>query len=198
MHLKDPLLDQLITKPPLSHDELRDVTELALWAGQLLLQHGAEAARVEETVHRLGTGLGCDWMDILVSPNVIIVTAVSGEEFRTRVRRVANIGVNLSIVSEVSDVSRGVAEGRLNRAKVRTALRRIGKLPHRYNRWLVAFMVGLACASFSRLFGGDWAVFGVTFGAASVAQVVRQELVRRYFNTLLVVISTAFVAGVIA
>jgi uncharacterized membrane protein YjjP (DUF1212 family) len=61
------------TKPPLEHDALRDVIDLTLWTGQMLLQHGAESARIEETVHRMGTGLGADWLDILVSPNMRLV-----------------------------------------------------------------------------------------------------------------------------
>ena len=40
-------------KPPLSHEALRDVIDLSLWAGQLLLQHGADTQQVEETVRRV-------------------------------------------------------------------------------------------------------------------------------------------------
>jgi uncharacterized membrane protein YjjP (DUF1212 family) len=34
------------------------VVELVLWAAQLLMKHGAESLRVEETITILGTGLG--------------------------------------------------------------------------------------------------------------------------------------------
>lgn len=185
-------------RPALSRDELRDVIDLALWAGQLLLQHGAETERIEETVHHMGTGLGCDWMDILVSPNALVVTTVSGEEFRTRIRRVVRIGVNMHIVAEVIDLSRRVEAGLCDRIQVRAELRRISEAPPCYNRWLVALMVGLSCAAFSQLFGGDWYVFGVTFGAATAAMLLRQELMRHHFNQLLVVVGTAFVAGLLA
>jgi uncharacterized membrane protein YjjP (DUF1212 family) len=186
------------SKPPLDREALRDVIDLALWAGQLLLQYGAESERIEQTIHRLGTGLGCDWMDILVSPNVIAVTTISGEEFRTKIRRVIGLNVNLTIISAINRLSRRVEEGELDRFGVRKELDRISNIKSHYNRWLVVTMVGLACASFSRLFGGDAAVFVVTFIASAVAMVVRQELSRRYFNQFLVVIVTAFVAGVLA
>ncbi len=42
-------------KTPLDREALRDVIDLALWAGQLLLQHGAESEQIEQTIHRLGT-----------------------------------------------------------------------------------------------------------------------------------------------
>lgn len=186
------------TKPCLSYEELRDIIDLSLWAGQMLLQHGAESQRVEETVHRLGTGLGCDWMDILVSPNAIIVTTTSGDEFRTKTRRVVRMGANLWQVTAVNELSRRVNEGELDRIQVRRELERIDATPLRYNRWLIVFMVGLACAAFSRLFGGDWPVFGVTFLAASVAMLVRQELARHYFNQFLVTVASAFAAGILA
>lgn len=183
---------------PLSREELRDIIDLALWAGQLLLHYGAESQRVEEVVHRLGTGLGCDWMDILVSPNVIVATTISGEEFRTKVRRVVNFAVDMSVVAAVNDLSHRVRSGELDRFGVRKELECIDSMAPQYNRWLVIMMVGLACGAFSRLFEGDGAVFLVTFLAASTAMLVRQELTRRYLNTFLVVIATAFIAGFIA
>ncbi len=185
-------------KPPLEREELRDIIDLSLWAGQLLLQHGAESERVEETVHRLGTALGCDWMDILVSPNAIIATTVSGDEFRTKTRRVVGFRVDLTMVSAVNRLSRRVETGELDRLQVRSELRRISDLSPHYNRWAVVLMVGLACAAFSRLFEGDWVVFVVTLIAASSAMFFRQELHRRHFNPLLITIATAFVAGILA
>lgn len=184
-------------KPPLEREELRDVIDLALWAGQLLLQYGAESDRVEETVHRLGTGLGCDWMDILVSPNVIIATTISGEEFRTKTRRVVTMGINMTVLAEINELKHQVSAGRMNRFQVRRELERIGKVQPAYNRWVVVLAVGLACAAFSRLLGGDAGVFLVTMVAASTAMFVRQELARRQINSLLVVIVTAFVAGLL-
>lgn len=185
-------------KPPLDRETLRDVIDLALWAGQMLLQHGAETQRVEETVHHLGTGLGCDWMDILVSPNVILVTTTSGDEFRTKTRRVVRMGVDMTRVSAINALSRRVVNGEMNRFQVRAYLERIDKNSPHYNRWLVVLMVGLACAAFSRLSGGDIPAGVATFFAAATAMFVRQELTKQHFNPLLVVTVTAFVAGLLA
>lgn len=185
-------------KPELPPDELRDVIDLALWAGQLLLQNGAETARVEETVHRLGTGLGCSWLDILVSPNAIVATTISGEAFRTKVRRVVRFGgVNLTAVAVVNRLSRQVNRGELDRFGVRAALVEISSRPHAYPRPLIVILVGLACAAFSQIFGGDWVVFGITWLAAATAMFIRQEMNRRHVNALLNVVLTAFIAGFI-
>ncbi len=185
-------------KATLDREALRDVIDLALWAGQLLLQHGAESEQIEQTIHRLGTALGCDWMDILVSPNVIAVTTISGEEFRTKIRRVVGLRVNLTIVSAINRLTRRVQSGELNRFDTRRELMRISSIHSHYNRWLVVAWVGLACAAFARLFGADWSAFTATFLAASAGMVVRQELTRLHYNPFLVVIATAFAAGLFA
>lgn len=185
-------------KAPLDYETLRDVIDLALWAGQMLLQGGAESQQVEETVHRLGTGLGCDWLDIFASPNAIVITAISSGEFRTKVRRVVNVGVNLAVVVEISALVDRVLAGELDRHQLRAELTRVSQTPPCYSRWTVALMVGLACASFSRLFGGDWVIFGITFLAAAVAMLLRQEFQKHQFNPFLTVIITAFTASIIA
>jgi uncharacterized membrane protein YjjP (DUF1212 family) len=193
-----PYVDGNPHKPPMEREELRDAINLSLWAGQMLLQNGADSARVEELIHRTGTGLGCDWMDIVVLPASITATTMNNEEFRTRVRRAPARGVNMTIIAEITELSYQVREGRLDRFGLRRELRRIDTLPPQYNRWMVVFGVGLACAAFSRLFGGDAVTFGVTFLAASAAMFVRQELHHRYFNPLIITMLTAMVAGICA
>ena len=185
-------------KPPLDYDTLRDVIDLALWAGQMLLQSGAESQQVEETVHRLGTGLGCDWLDIFVSPNAIVITAISHGEFRTKVRRVMNVGVNLLVMVEVSALVDRVWADELNRHELREELERVSQMPMHYNRWIVALMVGAGCAAFSRLFGSDWTIFAITFFAAAFAMLLRQELQKHLVNPFLIVIITTFAASIIA
>jgi len=180
---------------PLDREALADVVDLALWAGQLLIENGAESQRVEQTVRTLGIGLGCDWGNVLVTHNAIIVTHISAGEFRTKIRRVSVGGVSMSLIEAISHLTHRVEEGKFDRFQVRAELEQIRQTPRNYNRWLTVVAVGLSCAAFSRLFNGDWAVFGVTWAAASLAMFVRQELMHRGFNLLMGVVITAFVAG---
>lgn len=184
---------------PLPRAEMRDIVDISLWVGQLLLQNGADTERAEGTIHHLGTGLGCDWLDVLISPNAIVLTSLSGGEFRTRARRLVRFGgVDMNIVAKVNDLAYQVEAHTANRQKIRRELEEIDTMPKLYNRWLVVLLVGLACAAFSRLFGGDWAAFFLTWAAASTAMITRQELDRHYFNQYLIVVATAFVATVVA
>lgn len=185
------------TKNPLDDETLRDVVELGLWAGQLLLHAGAQSLRIERTVHVLGTALGADWLDVVVLPEGLVVTTSSGGEFRTRARRVTTLGVNFTLLDAIDALTQRVMSGELDRKSLRIELERVSHAAPTYSRWQVVFMVGLACAAFSRLFGGDWPAFVTTFASASLAMVIRQTLFKRRLNAFLVTIATAFVAGVV-
>ncbi len=185
-------------KRPLSHAELTDIIDLCLWAGQMLLQYGANSFRVEESVHRFGTGLGCDWLDIIVRTESITVTASSGAEFRTKTRRVIGLGVNMARMTTINTVSREVERGEIDRFEVRQKLQAISQSSGNYNRWVTVGMVGVACGAFSQLFGGDWRILLITFTAASVAMFVRQEMHKRQFNPFIITAVCAAVAGLIA
>ena len=81
------------------------LSDLALWAGQLQLQHGADTERAENTIHHLGTAR-LRLIDAFISPNAIVITTLSGDEFRTRIRRLVRFGgVDMNIVAGVNDLS---------------------------------------------------------------------------------------------
>jgi uncharacterized membrane protein YjjP (DUF1212 family) len=185
-------------KPLMESDVLRDVISISLWAGQMLLQHGVDSARVEETVHRLGTGLGCDWMDVIVQPNAIILTTVNNHQFRTKARRIPIMDVNMDVATRITNVVYQVQNKEMDRFDVRRELVEIDQMPRVYNRWLVVVMVGLSCAAFSRLFGANLETFLVTWLAASTGMWLRQQMHRLYFNSFLIVMGTALTASLIA
>ena len=192
-----PVYPSATSKPQLEYAELRDVIDLSLWLGQLMLQHGAESARVEETVHRVGTALGGDWLDILISPTAIAITTSSGGEFRTKLRRVVGLYVDYTRVDALNQLARQVESKALDRFAVRRELERITALPTRYPLILRIVLVGLACGAFSQLFGGGWPELALTWGAASAAMAVRLTLLHLRFNAVLVTSVTAFTAGVL-
>lgn len=185
-------------KPVMEREELRDVISLALWAGQMLLQWGADSARVEETIHRIGTGLGCDWLDIVVTVDAIIATTINNHEFRTKVRRAPFRGVNMARIVAINNASYQIQKGQLDRFALRQTLRQIDQEAPIYNRWLVIVGVAVACGAFSDLFGGDIQACLATVFAAGVATFSRQELAKRFYNPLLIVIVVAAVAGGLA
>ncbi|MFW5760152.1 MAG: threonine/serine ThrE exporter family protein [Cyclobacteriaceae bacterium] len=179
-------------------ETLADSVDLMLWAGQLLLKYGADSLRVERSVLQLGRGLNVEATDIFISHNSIMITTSWKKGFRTRIRNVKKHGINFTIISALSKLSFKAKDGNLTSEEVRNELQRIENIKSHYPRWMVIMMVGLACASFSQLFGGDWPIFAITFAAASVGMWLRQELVHREYNLYIVVIAVAFSASIIA
>ena len=100
----DRSLRPISGKQPLSYEALRDIIDLTLWTGQMLLQFLPNSERVESAVHHIGTGLGCDWIDVDVSLDALTTTTNSGQDFRTKTRRIIRRGVNYQIVAALNDL----------------------------------------------------------------------------------------------
>jgi uncharacterized membrane protein YjjP (DUF1212 family) len=185
-------------RPHLSRDDLRDVLTIALRAGQLMLENGANTARVEETVHRIGTALGAEWLDVFVIPGGIIATDVSQDEHRTKIQRVVKSGIDLNRVAAVLALSRRAESGELGRDAVRAELERIAVQPTVYSHSMTTFAVAGGCACFAALFGGGPREIVATLLAAGSAQLLRDWLGRINLSRLLTTWITAAVAAGLA
>ncbi|CZF84065.1 Inner membrane protein YjjP [Grimontia celer] len=174
----------------------REVSRLVSHTGQMLLQHGAESKLVSDICCRLGEALGLDSVELSLSASSMVITTITHQHCITTARRCPDRGINMRVITEIQRILIMTEKGLLDRDGVKARLSKLS--PDRYNRWLVAVMVGLACASFSRLSGGDWAVFSITFLASFIGMLVRQEIAHRHFNPLLNFGVTAFVTTVIS
>ncbi|MBC8100864.1 MAG: threonine/serine exporter family protein, partial [Armatimonadetes bacterium] len=86
----------------------------------------------------------------------------------------------------------------LTLVEAQAEIQRIRHQPLHYSRRVIIVAVGMGCAAFCRLFGGDVTAVVTTLIAASIAMFTRQELHKHHLNPLLIVMLTAFTAGVIA
>lgn len=186
------------SKPALNTDDHAAVVDVSLLVGQLMLQHGAETQLVEETMHRLGTALGFTWLDIYVSPNALVVSSNHNGQFRTKTRRVAERPVNMTTVSCIVRLVQRTEQGQHTLIEVQQELDRIMGIGHHYNRWQIAFALGLACAAFCKIFGGGLPEMAVTFVASTTAALVRQEFAKRHINLFINIGTTAFTATIIS
>jgi uncharacterized membrane protein YjjP (DUF1212 family) len=167
-------------------------------AGQLMLENGANTARVEETVFRLGAALGAQSLDVYVTPGGIIASATSYGEHRTITQRVVRSGIDLSRVAAVLNVSRQAEAGRLGRAGADDSLERIAAQPRVYGRWLTAVAVAIGCACFAGLFGAGAYEMAAVLLASGVAQLARDWLAQINLSRLLAVGIVATLASGLA
>ncbi len=175
--------------------DLREILELALHAGHLLLENGAETWRVEETVNRLGVGLGAEWMEVYPTPTGIIVSAVASGEHRTRIRRVPNLGVDLSRVGDILMLSRQVTAGQAGRSEVRAGLAHITQMPRAYAAWVTVLMVACASACFAALSGAGLAEFALGGLAAAITLLARNGLNRFFGRPVLLTTAVSALIG---
>ncbi|HEX5747836.1 MAG TPA: threonine/serine exporter family protein [Archangium sp.] len=171
---------------------------MALRAGQVMVESGANAARVEEAIIRFGNALGADRMDVFVTPGGIVVSALAREQHRTRVVRVVKTGIDLNRVAAITRLAERAHHGALSRAQLRTELEHIASQPRLYGHLTTVLSVGMACAAFALLFGGN-ALEVLTAGAAAgVGQALRELLVRLRFGRLAMTFLVAVVASALA
>jgi len=180
----------------ITYEEQTKITRAIIKSAVLMMEYGAESILIEQTAQRLGKALGVSSVEISLIPSAIVLTTLVNNQSVTTTRRAHHKPINMSIVYDVQRMLLHVENKRANIDMVFKTLKEIQ--PNYYNRWLVVFMVGFACASFAYLQDADWPAFGITFLAASIAMFVRQELAKKKFVLIITFGITAFVATMIA
>ncbi|MFV7789668.1 threonine/serine ThrE exporter family protein [Aliarcobacter lanthieri] len=180
----------------LSHEDQSIITRGIIKAAVLMSEYGAESILIEQTAQRLGKALGANSVEISLIPSAIVLTTLYHGRSVTTTRRVHHKPINMSIVCEIQKIVLQMERNDHDIHYLYTILKNIK--PNYYNRWLVIFMVGLACSSFAYLQGGDIIALTITFIASSIAMFTRQELAKKRFVMIISFGITAFVATMIA
>lgn len=187
-------------RPPqeLEQPALREALVVALRAGELMLESGANTARVEATVVAVGQALGAERLHAYVTPTGIVATAATAHAHRTRIVRVLHAGLDLGRVAEVTALAERAAAGALSAPALAAALERVATRPRSYGAAATALAVGLACACFALLFGGGPREALASGVAAGVGQGARGLLVRVGAGRLATAALVAVVAASLA
>jgi uncharacterized membrane protein YjjP (DUF1212 family) len=193
-----PLPDAAVTEPAAPDaEQVEQVAHLALLVGRLLLANGSDTERVEASVERFAAAFGCE-AHLMASYETLLLTVVAGVHLLTKIgHRVPAMNVGLGAIEAINRLVEDAEGGRLGLAEAAIALAAVEHRPREYNRWLVVVALGLTAASLSRLFGGDWACFGVAWVAGAVGTWLRQELGRRQINPVAIPFAAACLSGII-
>ncbi len=158
----------LIARPDTAPDQLSEVLATALQAGQLLLEHGASTARVEDTIRRLGRSLGAEQVEVFATPTGLFATFGVGGGHATRIQRIMRSGMDLSKIEAVLAISRQAAAGKLDSAATRVALEQAASAPRPFGLWLTTLASALCCSCTAGLFGGGVREIIATAMAAAI------------------------------
>ena len=180
----------------MEQEHQRAVTRACVQVALLLLQHGAESTVVVQMAQRLGVALGVESVECALTANAIVLTTLSDEHCITTTRKNSDKGINMQMVTDVQRIVIAVEHKLYDLEMTQQKLNRLK--PLKYPPILVVGMIGLSCASFAHLSGGDWVICVITFFASAVGMFVRQALSKRHYNPLIVFAMTSFVASLIS
>lgn len=150
------------------------VLEAAMAAGHILLENGAEIARVEETMERICRHFGVESENFFVLSNGIFITgsrsADNSEGQYAKVRHIPVKGTQLDKVVAVNQLSREVEEGRYSIEQTEERLKEIQCMPgKRFHVQVLASGMGSAC--FCYLLGGSLSDSAAAFAAGFILYV---------------------------
>lgn len=142
--------------------------ETAVFAGNILLESGAEIFRVEDTILRIAHTYGVTSCNTFIMSSGIFTTAGGpDEEYFAKVRHIPLSAVRLDKVEAVNQLSREIVNGQHTVEEAYALLDGISKMPKKPGLLRVAAS-GLGCGSFCFLFGGSLHDCAAAFAAGVV------------------------------
>lgn len=132
-----------------------EVAELAIEAGRLLLENGAEIYRVEETMDRICHHYGVASANAFVLSNGIFVTLGDKKEpVYAKVQHIPVVKTYLGKVAAVNQLSREIEDNRYSVEEAQRILTEIRGMPEKRSLMQV-LASGLGSGAFCYLFGGN-------------------------------------------
>lgn len=152
-------------------------------AGRIIIENGGETYRAEETICRMGRGMGLTQVESFAVPSGLFISYRRADgALETSVKRVHRQGTNLTRIDEVNRVSRSVSAGEMSTEDALSQLRKIESIPGPFSPgWTVPAAL-LCAAGFSLLFGGGWLEIALAGGIAAVVQLVSLLLQRIHMH----------------
>ena len=170
----------MCTKEKNLEQELNHVLRVCVAVGRNLLEYGAESALIRNFIERTGAIYGMAFTEISLSSSSMVVSVMKADKWATLTAKCPDRGVNMGKVMAVEKTIILAQQGRIS---IEEMERRIFNLDATtYNKHLVTVAIGISCAFFAKLGGGDIQVCLVTFAAATVGKTVLRELQHRAFS----------------
>ncbi|MGP1607707.1 MAG: threonine/serine ThrE exporter family protein [Moraxella sp.] len=184
--------------PYLSYEEQQRITRLCVRCALLLMQYGAESVVAVDLTKRLGVSLGVNGVECALSFNAITLTTLYNGRCITTARNTVHQGINVSILVQIQRIVLDIETQKRDEHTINIIEKRLDSIDRStYPNNLMAFFVGMSCASFAYLNGGDLPIALITLVAGFAAMRTRIYLSSHHFNPFVVVIICAFVATIL-
>ena len=137
-------------------NNLSEALEVAAQAGHVLLENGAEIARVEETMERISSHYGATQSNFFVLSNGIFTTGnTGGSERYANVEYIPLKGAQMEKIAEINQLSRDIAADKYTLQEARLKVEEIRRKPAK-PFWEQVLGSAFGSAGFCILFGGGW------------------------------------------
>jgi len=141
---------------------VREVLEIAIFSGKIMLENGAETYRVEETINRICHSRGISGVESFVIPTGIFLSCNYDGEYYSYVQRTKLKSIDLEIITMVNDFSRKFVNTEMRLEYAKSELDRIKNAPH-FSTFILSLFGGVTGGSFTLLFGGNFFEFIASF-----------------------------------
>lgn len=181
-----------------TESELKRVAKFIAEYAVTLLGSGVHTSRVLRNCDRLGSALGVKiHMTTLSKTIVITVFSNENDNVHTEVATIPAMPISFEFNSELSALSWEAYDEHLALSEIEAKYKEILSKP-KMSPYLILLLVGLANASFCRLFGGSLGAVVIVFGATLLGFFVRQQMQKRHLNHFIVFTVSAFAAAMFA
>ncbi|MCU5746867.1 threonine/serine exporter family protein [Staphylococcus sp. SQ8-PEA] len=184
-------------KQPNSNKEESLVKDVAVLAGQILLESGAEGTRVEDTMSRIAASAGYTESNSFVT-NTVINFMLHNETY-PRIFRIKSRDTNLFRISRTNEVSRRITQGDLSLEEAYKELKYIyneQSIPHDLIFKFIA--AAIIAVSFLYLQGGHFIDVITALVAGAVGYFVVEILDRKLHSKFIPEFIGSLVIGLVA
>lgn len=156
LRVNQMIYNELGGKDKTSYEQMNYCLVAILDIGELLLMHGAEVSRVEDTIIRLCRAYGFARADVFTITSSIIVTAMFADgKALTQTRRIRERVTDLGKVEKINALSRNVCAEPIDLEDFQRRIQKIQNLKQAPAR-LHLGMYMMISAALSIFFGGTW------------------------------------------
>ncbi|WP_219834153.1 threonine/serine exporter family protein [Paenibacillus sp. R14(2021)] len=173
-------------------NDTKEIAEICLLAGKLMLSNGAETYRVEDTMMRISQAYGYSGANSYVTPTAILFSIEGAES--AQLARISNRTIRLDKVTEINSISRRISGGEITVSEAFRLLKEIEASRKHYPLWFSTSAAAIASGCFMIMYGGIWSDFlpAAIAGGGGYFSIV---IVQRYIH---IKFFTEFIASLLA
>lgn len=190
-----------MTAIPITDIETPSDKDLCLFLSKYsawLMGSGATCIRVEKNVKRIARAYGKE-VELFIMPRHVHISLwqEGSTDTLNSIATVNHTAISFNINTLLSQLSWAIADGKISFSD---AVRRFNEIVHgdSQNKWFVLGLVGVANASFCRLFGGDLMAMIIVFVATIIGYIIKLEMMKRHIDFRVVVLICSFISALVA